>query len=192
MLPIAWFTNRPSYLGAWILLHAPSHRSERGGVSQRPEQLVCTAVHFRSGTRAASIIGCTVGDTVNAAQLILIFLLLLLRPPVATSHRSRAAMTGAAANRSAVPTRKGTPETMAHLSGLEELCRAAVCSRHCRLQLGPGSNCSGIRAAPPDGGADGNAVNAVNRSDRKYRQRLLITMVTRASFNNQYLSSEPP
>ena len=53
-------------------------------------------------------------------------------------------------------------------------------------------NCSGIRAAPPDGGADGNTVNAVNRSDRKHRQRLLITMVTRASFNNQYLISEPP
>ena len=56
----------------------------------------------------------------------------------------------------------------------------------------PCFSCSGIRAAPPDGGADGNTVNAANRSDRKYRQRLLITMVTRASFNNQYLSSEPP
>jgi hypothetical protein len=53
-------------------------------------------------------------------------------------------------------------------------------------------NCSGIRAAPPDGGTDGNTVNAVIRSDRKHRQRLLITMVTRASFNNHYLNSEPP
>ena len=52
--------------------------------------------------------------------------------------------------------------------------------------------CSGIRAAPPVGGADGNTFNADNRSDRKHRQRLLITMVTRASFNNQNLSTEPP
>ena len=28
-------------------------------------------------------------------------------------------------------------------------------------------NCSGICAAPPDGGADGNTVNAVNHFDRK-------------------------
>jgi hypothetical protein len=56
----------------------------------------------------------------------------------------------------------------------------------------PCFSCSGIRAAPPDGGTDGNTVNAANRSDRKYRQRLLITMVTRASVNYQYLSSEPP
>ena len=48
----------------------------------------------------------------------------------------------------------------------------------------PIPNCSGIRAAPPDGGTDGNTVNALNRSDRKHRQRLLITMVTRASFDD--------
>ena len=81
-------------------------------------------------------------------------------------------------------------------------CRISV-ARGCLLQTPLGvqevtpsaqliPNCSGIRAAPPGGGTDGNTVNAVNRSDRKYRQRLLITMVTRASFNHQYLISEPP